>query len=41
MTWVDRICTVLYWLSMTILVGMLAIAAYDFITVLLRQWGVW
>ena len=35
------ICTVLQRLSLAVIIGMLAIAAYDFITVSLRQWGVW
>ena len=41
MTSVDRICAVVQKLALAVIIGMLAIAAYDFITVSLRQWGVW
>ena len=36
-----RICTVLQRLSLAVIFGMLAIAAYDFVTLTLRRWGVW
>lgn len=36
-----RICAIVRWLALTVIIGMLAIGAHDFVTVSLRQWRMW